>query len=584
MILGVAIALLVGMAFLVVAEVFVPSGSLPGALFVARGLRKRLVRMRRYAQIGRILVRRGLVPYMRGGRRAELRTSDGRARLAHSLRMALEDGGVTFVKLGQLIATRRDLLPEEFVTELSGLQDDVSPVAWPAIAEVLRAELHDRADDLFATFDRTPLAAASVAQVHAATLCSGERVVVKVCRPEAHAVVEADLEILERLAVRLERSTRWGRSVGIVNLAHGFRDALREELDLRIEARNMTSVAAAAAARGSTLVRIAVPIEGLCTTRVLVMERLEGQPLSAIEPWSVIGDRNALARALNDCLLQQVVIDGVFHADPHPGNVFLLPDGKLALLDFGLVGRIDSEMRAALQQILLAVDRGDPAALTDALLEVVGRPAGLDEDQLHRSLGRFLARHVAAGLTPDARMFTDLFRLVSDRGLAIPAEVAAVFRALATMEGTLACLAPGFDIVAETRRFATDRFGERLRPGSVRDAITDEFTTLMPVLRRLPRHIDRISAALESGRLSVNMRVFADDRDRRYVIGLVHEVLLALLAAVSAVVAAMMLGLHGGPNVTSGISLYQFFGCSLLVIGATLALRVLVVAVRPTPR
>ena len=140
-ILGVAIALLVGMALLVVAETFVPSGSLPGPVYLARGLRRRLGRSRRYSQIGRILVRRGLLPYLRGGRRAELRTSDGRARLAHSVRLALEDGGVTFVKLGQVLATRRDLLPEEFVTELSALQDDVSPVSWPAIDEVIRAEL-----------------------------------------------------------------------------------------------------------------------------------------------------------------------------------------------------------------------------------------------------------------------------------------------------------------------------------------------------------------------------------------------------------------------------------------------------------
>ena len=367
-ILGVAIALLAGMAFLVVAETFVPSGSLPGPAYLARGLRRRLGRSRRYSQIGRILVRRGLLPYLRGGRRAELRTPDGRARLAHSVRLALEDGGVTFVKLGQVLATRRDLLPEEFVTELSALQDDVSPVSWPAIDEVIRAELGAGVDELFASFERVPMAAASIAQVHAATLKSGQRVVVKVCRPEAPAVVESDLAILERLALRLQRS--WGRSMGAVELADGFGDALREELDLRIEERNMTSVAASACHDASG-VRIPVPVERMSTRRVLVMERLEGRSLSAEEPHGLTERRGALARGLLDCLLRQVMVDGIFHADPHPGNILLLFDGQLGLLDFGSVGRIDAEMRGALQRLLLAVDHGNPAALTDALLELV---------------------------------------------------------------------------------------------------------------------------------------------------------------------------------------------------------------------
>ena len=578
-ILGVAIALLVGMAFLVVAETFVPSGSLPGPVYLARGLRRRLGRSRRYSQIGRILVRRRLLPYLRGGRRAELRTPDGRARLAHSVRLALEDGGVTFVKLGQVLATRRDLLPEEFVTELSALQDDVSPVPWPAIDEVIRAELGAGVDELFASFERVPMAAASIAQVHAATLKSGQRVVVKVCRPEAPAVVESNLAILERLAVRLQRS--WGRSMGAVELADGFGDALREELDLRIEVRNMTSVAASACDDGSG-VRIPVPVEAMSTQRVLVMERLEGRSLSAAEPHGLTERRCALARGLLDCLLRQVMVAGIFHADPHPGNILLLFDGQLGLLDFGSVGRIDAEMRGALQRLLLAVDHGNPAALTDALLELVKRPEALDEAELHRSLGRFLARHVAAGLTPDVRMFTDLFRIVSDHGLSIPPEMAAVFRSLATMEGTLTRLAPGFGIVAETRRFASNYQAEQLRSGSLRATATDEMTTVLPLLRRLPRRIDRITASLEAGRLGVNVRLLADDRDRRYLTGLVHQILLSFLAATSGIMAVLMLGLRCGPHVTASVALYQFFGYCLLVIAAILALRVLVAVMRPS--
>ncbi len=214
------------------------------------------------------------------------------------------------------------------------------------------------------------------------------------------------------------------------------------------------------------------------------MERFDGRPLAAINAGMPADVRAELARSLLDCLLREVMLEGTFHADPHPGNVLLLADGRLGLLDFGSVGRIDQGLRSALQRLLLALDRGDPAGLADALLEVVERPEELDELRLERMLGRFLARHVAAGITPDVTMFTELFRIVSDHGLAVPPEIAAVFRALATMEGTLTQLAPGFDIVAEARRFAGQQLAGQFRPDTLRTTAADELVALLPLLRR----------------------------------------------------------------------------------------------------
>jgi ubiquinone biosynthesis protein len=580
------VPLIVAMIFLVVAEALVPSGTGPQAVDVIRGARRALARSRRYSQISRIAVRHGLGPYLRGRPLRPADAAGGRAALALSLRRALEEGGVTFTKLGQLLSTRRDLLPEEFISELAQLQDRAEPARWEQVEEVIAQSLGAPAGQVFAKLQPEPAAAASIAQVHKAWLRGGDGagadVAVKVQRPGIRATVDQDLDILLRMAVRLEDRARWARAVGTAGVAEGFAAALREELDFRVEARNMAAVAATwagqqRAAPGRVLVVLPAVHEQLCTEHVLVIEWLEGVSLRAAGP--LIDerglDRAELSRALLRSMVYQITEGGVFHADPHPGNVLLLADGRLALLDFGAVGRLDAQQRSALQNLLLALGRGDPAALRDALLELVTRPDDIDEQQLERALGQFMARHLAGGAAATTEMFTGLFRLASRFELAIPAEIATVLRALATLEGTLTLLTPGIDIAAEARAYAADHLAAQLSPRGVPKSAADELIALLPVLRRLPRRFDRITAAMEQGRLSLNMRLFADERDRRVVTGLTHQFLLAFLGAASGIIAALLLGTPGGPKITPTVSLYQVIAYNLLIAAAILVLRVL---------
>jgi ubiquinone biosynthesis protein len=476
-----------------------------------RSLRQRAGRIRRYLQVTRIAARHGLSSYL-GGRQPG---AGEPGPLARNLRAALEEAGGMFVKLGQVLSTRADLLPPDVIAELSRLQDHVAPADPASIEALLTAELGAPPRRVFASFDPVPLAAASIGQAHRARLATGELVIVKVQRPDVRALVERDLDILLRMARGLEARAGWARQFAVLEVTRGFAAALREELDFGIEARNIAAVAS------SSRVRVPAVYGQWSTSRVLVMEYLDGVAVRDAEPVlaTSAADRHGLARGLLTAMLGQVMAEGTFHADPHPGNVLVLRDGQLALIDFGSVGRLDPLQQAALRRLLLAVARRNPAGMHDALLDLAqaARPATAGDDLLEPALAQFLAQYLGPGMVPDAAMFTTLFRLLAGSGLVFPPVIAAVFRAMITLEGTLARLAPGFQIIEETQTIAASWLGEVLSPASLRDAATDQALGLLPVLRRLPRRIDRITTSLERGTLTTSVRLLADDRDRHFV-------------------------------------------------------------------
>ncbi len=311
---------------------------------------------------------------------------------------------------------------------------------------------------------------------------------------------------------------------------------------------------------------------------MLVLERLDGVPLGRAGAWldQVGADRPALARALLDELLTQITRDGLFHADPHPGNVMVLRDGGIALLDFGSVGRLDAGLRVALGDLLMAVERADPSGIRAALLEIAQRPDELDDAAFDRAIGRFAARHLGPG-APSPAMFAELVDVVAGFGLAVPGDVAGAFRALVALEGSLALLAPAFDVVEESRRFAHAHTG----PGALRETAADELAGLLPALRRLPHRVERIAGAVDDGRLTVNVRLLADRRDRRIVTTLAHQAMLTFLGAALGLMGVLMLGTAGGPEISASTSLFDVLGYNLLVLSLILVLRLLLVMFRP---
>ena len=563
--------------FVLVSELLVPRGSIPPVLGWWAALRRFVRQSRRSTEIMGNLVRHGFNPLSPGTRKA---LQNPTRQQGAELRTALEESGVTFVKLGQVLSTRTDLLPPEITRELADLQQQVKPAPWEEIRGVLQRELEAPVEMVFGHIDPEPLAAASIGQVHRAALRNGRPVVVKVQRPGIQDIVEQDLEIAQRLSGMLERRTAWGRDLGATQLARSFAADLLEELDFSLEAKNMTDLRAALE-RHPEQERLVVPgyEPSLSTSRVLVMEELTGRTLSDPEVLASLSrsEREHLARQLFNSILRQITVDGIFHADPHPGNIMLLEDGRMALLDCGSVGRIDRNMQAGLQQLIMGVEYADPQLFTDALLDTLGRPENINENRLRRVLGQFMVARLRSEGPIDSTLLNELMLILTQQGLNIPGSLSTALRSLGVVQGTLSCLDPDFDLIGEARKIATRQLQEELLPHNLRRTLEQELVTVLPLLRRLPRHVDQIANAVEEGRLSMNIRMFADKRDRVVVWQIMNQALLTLLGTVLAIASVLLMTSRGGPQLTQSFTLYQVIGFNVGLLSAILIFRVLLV-------
>lgn len=509
---------------------------------------------RRVVRVIRSFARRGLTA----------RSQPAGSRLGRALNLALSDCGGAFVKLGQLLSARPDIVPPDIAQQLEGLRDDVPPMRREDLERVLAEEFGAPPSSVFTDFDSTPIAAASIAQVHRAVTPAGDEVAVKVQRLDVAGQIQRDLSIMHRLARRLERRHEWARELQLVTLTQGLANALNEELDFRIEAHNADTVRAALASNPS----IDVPEihHPLSTRRVLVSTWSDGVSVSRRAPGS--GSDTRSAELLIEAFLHPLLTSGTFHADPHPGNVLVLPTGTVVLLDFGSTGYLDQRQRAALGSLLSALSRQDSPALRRSLLAVAPPRRAINNDELERALDALLLRHTTGQALDGRGVIADLMALLRDFGLSVEPHIAGAFRAVLTLEGTLHLLDPTFDVLASARETA-----RRLVPAphmASQLGVEGLVTALRPALAHLagltrtpsPLPFDPSPADDTRTRSNVTPAIIADVQ--------LTAVGLALLA----------MGLVG-LAVAADLEGYRLWAvASALALGAVLTLRALVASLR----
>ena len=531
---------------------------------LVHAIRTRVSVLRRYRELAQLAREEGVGPFQRRGKRVERSPIDDAVRV----RRVLERAGGVYVKLGQIAATRVDLLPAELCDELAQLQNRVPPEPQERIAEVLEAELGSAVEEVFAEFDWEPLAAASIGQTHRATLATGEHVVVKVQRPGIAATMERDLAALRLLAEFAQRRTPFGRDLRSGDLLAHFATSLRAELDFRREVAAMVEFAS----RLEGAVRVPQVHHPLCTRRVLVQERFEGATVSDLNrPGAPDADRADLADRLLRSTLDQVMKLGFFHADPHPGNVFALEDGSLGLIDFGAMGRLDSLQQKAVVDIFFAVARRDVGLLREGVERIAEFDAATSTDQLERALARMMADFVLPSGHVDPHVMEELVTVLPRFGIRLPADIVLLSRALVTVDGTLRVLCPDLSLMTATMQLMQSPTAPPLL--EPKDMIRDELLSMLPLLRRMPERIDRVLAAAGKGELRVH--TITDEDGRRMLRTLVNRALLGGIGAVVLGVSSVLLvATDPGPSISEGTGLFEVFGYGGLLAGSVLVLRV----------
>lgn len=476
---------------------------------------------------------------------AEMLTTEQR------VRMAFEDLGPTFIKLGQVLATRPDLIPMSLVEELRRLQDRVPPFPGEDARREIEQQLGKPVEELFARFDPTPLAAASIAQVHRATLHDGSEVVVKVRRPNLETQIARDLDVLTSLAGLLEDNVPESRQFSPRAIADEFRRSIWREIDLTKEARNIERFARNF--RGDRTVHVLRNYPELSSKAVLTLEFIDGIKASNVAELEAAGiDRSDLARRGVEFVVKQIFQHGFFHADPHPGNIFVLRDGRIAPIDMGMMGQLDRDLRDALLELLVGVLLGDGGKIVALFrrLELVDESADLaalrrDAQEMIDAYNELPLEEVDIGV-----FIGELFEVLARHRVLVPPELLLTGKALATVEGVARTLDPRLDPMQAMRPQVLRSYLERLADPRflARDAIrAGEDTVTM--LATLPRELTAIVTSLRAGRLKIPTEIEGYARAELERARSANRIALSLMVSALIVGSAILLAAGGGPSV-----------------------------------
>jgi ubiquinone biosynthesis protein len=421
------------------------------------------------------------------------------------VRRAMEEMGPTFIKFGQILATRVDLFSPEWIAEFEKLHDRVPPLPFETLRPQLEEDLGAPASEIFAEFDETALAAASIAQVHKARLPTGERVIVKIRRPSIRPTIEADLRLLERLVNIIERESPDARRFHPQEVVRQFKLSLRNELDLLTEARNTER--AANNFKGDPHIVIPRIFWEYCGERLNVQKYIDGIPGREIHGLTAAGfDRKLLAQRGADAVLKMVLIDGFFHADPHPGNFIYVPINRLAFIDFGMVGSLSELRRGQVVDLLNAIVVRDAPTIVEVLLDWADDTSPSTE-RLVSEVGMFVDKYhgVALRQLRLADILGDMTALMRDHRLTLPPDLTMLFKTLITLEGMGRQIDPDFDIVNQVGPLLARATLERHKPEILLRHAQRNVGSLMSVLGALPRDLRRVMRLLRAGAVKVSV-------------------------------------------------------------------------------
>jgi ubiquinone biosynthesis protein len=466
----------------------------------------------RLREIGRILFRHGLghvaqrlrLPGVRWWRRLRRSPESVSFSLAERSRMIFEELGPTFIKFGQILSIRRDLLPDEYLWEFEKLQDAVPPFSFADTARLIQEEFGQDVKEVFEEFAPEPLASASIAQVHLARIKTGQAVIVKVQRPQIRQIILQDLAIMEHLAQLLVRRIPEIRRFDPIGLVEEFRKTILQELDFRREGRNADRLRQHL--RETPGIAIPQVLWDYSTSRVLTSEYMVGQGLREALTRST-EERHRIAANLYRAFLRQIFENGFFHADPHPGNLLFLADGTVCLLDFGIVGRLSRERLAGLGSMLLAVMEQDVEALLDEGVALGFIAADIDRQAVQHELDDLLAEYMELPLRDISLgyILETLFELGRKHRLRVHANLALLGKTLLTIEAVIRALDPAFALVEEARGEVERLVRHRLAPDVLLQAWWRTTRQFYHLARRLPQRLERILQHVEAGRVRVEL-------------------------------------------------------------------------------